>query len=485
MTRSMVMTILSALLLALAGATGTAWSQAAGNRGADGSTAEAAADQDPQWLDLQQDFLVVYRTLRNARGLSQEERPAVERLLQRAEGYAQEHPDHAGAVAMQIQLRQWLSGGTMDDATMALFERLVELRPDDAALALKWMQLRLADLAPADPERLEMLRGLVERFPAEDAVAEQWVEALRNNMKYEEIIGFLENRDLDPESQPELAYALADAQFAAHRFADAVATLDSIPADALRTRAMLNRNVTQLKTDAADYVQLWEQEEDLRAQAAEADNDPIVEIDTSKGRVVVQLFEDYAPNTVANFISLAESGLYAGTTFHRFLPNFMVQGGDPNTKPGNEGRPGLGGPGYNIPDEHTPADDRPEPRKHFNDSISMAKTAEPNTAGSQFFLNHRPTPWLNGKHTVFGYVIEGRDVALSLRQDDRINAVRVIRKRDHAYEPRTIPRPDAAAPTTDTDGDDGSVLTDDANGQASGSDGGAGGEAEGEGDGGS
>jgi len=157
---------------------------------------------------------------------------------------------------------------------------------------------------------------------------------------------------------------------------------------------------------------------------------------------VVELFEDDAPNTVANFISLVEKGFYDGTPFHRVIGGFMAQGGDPTGS-------GSGGPGHVIDCEC----ELPTARKHFLGSLSMAHAGK-NTGGSQFFLTFRPTEHLDGKHTVFGRVIEGFEVLpkltrtqgadgqpLSGIQPDTIVKATVLRKRDHAYEPKTSPDP--------------------------------------------
>jgi cyclophilin family peptidyl-prolyl cis-trans isomerase len=179
-----------------------------------------------------------------------------------------------------------------------------------------------------------------------------------------------------------------------------------------------------------------------RKADAEADDRPRVTITTSKGDIVVELFEDAAPNTVANFISLVEKGFYDGTPFHRVIGGFMAQGGDPTGT-------GSGGPGYVIDCEC----ELPGARKHFLGSLSMAHAGK-NTGGSQFFLTFRPTEHLDGKHTVFGRVIQGFDVmpklARTQREDgqpipglepDTIVKAKVLRKRDHAYEPKTSPDP--------------------------------------------
>ena len=125
---------------------------------------------------------------------------------------------------------------------------------------------------------------------------------------------------------------------------------------------------------------------------------------TEKGDIVIALSAEKAPITVNNFVSLAIRGFYNDTTFHRVLPDFMAQGGDPTGS-------GSGGPGYTITDEFTDL-------THERGVISMANTGQPNTGGSQFFITYIPTPWLDGKHTVFGMVIEGMDVVDSLTPRD-------------------------------------------------------------------
>ena len=126
-------------------------------------------------------------------------------------------------------------------------------------------------------------------------------------------------------------------------------------------------------------------------------------IETAKGDIVLELFVRDAPQTVNNFVFLAREGFYNGSTFHRVLPDFMAQGGDPTGT-------GMGDPGYVFPDEFSS-------RKHSAGTLSMANSG-PNTNGSQFFITYVPTPWLDGHHTVFGQVISGMDVLKSLTPRD-------------------------------------------------------------------
>ena len=131
----------------------------------------------------------------------------------------------------------------------------------------------------------------------------------------------------------------------------------------------------------------------------------IATIVTEKGDIVVELHADKAPKTVNNFVFLAREGFYDGTTFHRVIPGFMAQGGDPTGK-------GTGGPGYTFEDEFHPD------LKHDGPGVLSMANAGPNTNGSQFFITFDATPWLDGHHTVFGHVIEGMDVLLSISPRD-------------------------------------------------------------------
>lgn len=127
-------------------------------------------------------------------------------------------------------------------------------------------------------------------------------------------------------------------------------------------------------------------------------------IETSNGKIVFKLSPDIAPETVRNFKKLAESGFYNGILFHRVIPGFMIQGGDPNTKQPDKSKWGLGGPGYNIKAEFNS-------RSHLRGIVSMARAMDPDSAGSQFFIVTTDSTFLDGQYTTFGEVIEGIEVA--------------------------------------------------------------------------
>jgi cyclophilin family peptidyl-prolyl cis-trans isomerase len=130
-------------------------------------------------------------------------------------------------------------------------------------------------------------------------------------------------------------------------------------------------------------------------------------METDKGTIVIELFADKAPKTVNNFVFLSREGFYEGIIFHRVIRDFMAQGGDPTGK-------GSGGPGYKFGDEFHPS------LKHDKPGILSMANAGPNTNGSQFFITHVPTPHLDNKHSVFGRVVEGMDVLMSIPPRDPI-----------------------------------------------------------------
>ena len=215
----------------------------------------------------------------------------------------------------------------------------------------------------------------------------------------------------------------------AKQYFDQAEKLEALSPEATEALALINQY---------DLVKLWEAETKIREAEAQADDLPRVKLTTSQGDIVVELFENEAPDTVGNFISLVEQGFYNGLLFHRVLPNFMAQTGCPNGD-------GSGGPGYTIyceckKDNH---------RNHFAGSLSMAKLPQPDTGGSQFYLTFRPTPHLNGEHTVFGRVIDGWDVLAKIQRYDpsdkapkppldKIETAEVLRKRDHEYKPHKV-----------------------------------------------
>jgi cyclophilin family peptidyl-prolyl cis-trans isomerase len=152
-----------------------------------------------------------------------------------------------------------------------------------------------------------------------------------------------------------------------------------------------------------------------------ADTDQVAVVETKFGKMVIEFYDKDAPKTVANFIKLAKDGYYNGTTFHRVIPGFMIQGGDPNSKSGDRSTHGTGGPGYTVEAEIK--------REHKRGTVATARLGGPvnpekRSSGSQFFINVKDNGFLNGDYTVFGNVVAGMDVAdkiAAVPRDERDN----------------------------------------------------------------
>ena len=162
------------------------------------------------------------------------------------------------------------------------------------------------------------------------------------------------------------------------------------------------------------------------------ENGIYAKFNTAKGAILVKLTHDLTPGTVGNFVGLAEGQLensarpmgkpyYDGLKFHRVIPDFMIQGGCPQGQ-------GTGGPGYNFDDEFHPN------LKHDKPGVLSMANAGPGTNGSQFFITHVPTNWLDGKHTVFGHVVEGQDVVDAVEGDDALESIEIIRVGEEAQK---------------------------------------------------
>lgn len=237
------------------------------------------------------------------------------------------------------------------------------------------------------------------------------------------------------------AYAVSDFDLAARHFEWLDENERRIPGkDTLAQRNLLKEVVREVRADLDYYKAAWPGERARREQEKAAADLPRVLLKTNKGEIELELFEDDAPNTVANFISLVEKGFYDGLTFYYVEQRLLAQTGCPE---GN----GTGGPGHMIRCECY----QPNHRLHFRGSVSMA-TKGPDTGGSQFCIAFRPVRTLDGKQTVFGRVVGGLDVLARLQRrkpdpeieeellpkpDELIEAT-VLRKRSHSYEPRII-----------------------------------------------
>ncbi len=310
--------------------------------------------------------------------------------------------------------------------------RYAALVAEGEALLPKLLQLAEASYAEAPAERLaqgDLLAAvLIEHFQADEHEEAARLADLLIRTGYAE-------RDARVYAWGGLAaFATCDFEAAEKRLRQAQerGALDKLPGP-------LQETAKEWLSSIPYYRQAWKREQELRQAEAKTDDLPRVLLRTSKGEIELELFENEAPNTTANFISLVEKGFYNGTPFHRVIPGFMAQGGDPTGT-------GSGGPGYAIACECY----QPNHRVHFRGSLSMAHAGR-DTGGSQFFLTFAPARHLDGRHTVIGRVVKGLEVLAKIQrrdpQDDeapvpdKIVEAKVLRKRPHPYEPKTLPDP--------------------------------------------
>lgn len=390
-------------------------------------------------------------------------------------GKAAPAPNKANAAKTAPAAKKSSAPATPKDAAAKFDSVMTEWK----ALLAKLRELRMqyATKQPADqgPIEAEYERMVDEGEQLEQQLISAAEDALSTKSSQQDAAGkflaqLLKSRVLhdDYESALPIAKTLIDngydnsriynyaglAAFCAGDFDDARKWLDEGD-----RHAVLDVDSKQFLRHFDQYKKLWEKEQEIRAEEKKADDLPRVLLKTSKGDITVELFENEAPNTVANFIHLVQKGFYDGTVFHRVMAGFMAQGGDP------EGT-GTGGPGYMIPDEQ----DLPDHRNHFRGSLSMANSG-PSSGGSQFFIMFRPSGPaagvdLNGRHAVFGRVIKGFDVLAKLRRTyseknepngakpDKLIEATVLRKRDHDYVPRKL-----GDPVADADEDTGDAAT--------------------------
>ncbi len=305
---------------------------------------------------------------------------SMEELLESASKGLEKTPEDADLLEVRAEANLIYKA---PEKAMPDLEKLAKLRPEDADLALK----------------LGRLQHSQNRYEPAGA----------NLAKY------LKKAPADLECR--LLLALCD--YAMERFEQSSGALAGLLKEE-KLAAEQRQRVEQFKLMSDTLGPVWKVELEIRGREKKADDLPHVTITTSRGVVDVELFENEAPNTVANFIELSTKKFYDGMKFHRVIPGFMVQGGCPKGD-------GSGDAGYRFKDEL-----KENRRGHFRGSLSMANSG-PDTNGSQFFITHLPTEWLNGKHTVFGRVVKGQEVVDGIQAGDVIVKAEVTRKRAHEY----------------------------------------------------
>lgn len=306
-------------------------------------------------------------------------------------------------------------------------------------IATEFETIRTEFLSKVLPKLGELAPKVYAADPKNTEAGEAALELAFQANRYDDAVKYAEQLMAGGDESPIVQNMAGISLFAIHEFDKAHQVLSA----AEKSGKLDPRLGGRYLDSSVEYAEMWKKEQAIRAAEAQLQGDkqlPRVKFNTTKGPIVFELFENEAPNAVANFVSLVESKTYDGVKFHRVIPTFMAQGGDPLSKDEDPSNDGTGGPGYVIDCECY----QPNARMHFRGSLSMAHAGK-NTGGSQFFITHLPTAHLNPSaaeergHTVFGRVIEGLDIAAALEVGDTIESATVIRKRKHDYKPKTKP----------------------------------------------
>jgi peptidyl-prolyl cis-trans isomerase B (cyclophilin B) len=316
-----------------------------------------------------------------------------------------------------------------------------DANPTDPALFA--MLVQLSGWIEDDKAQEAAYAKLVGLQPNNDVAGGQWVASLAKRGRYDEAINVANARFPDYAKAPRVALAVADALVALNRFDDALAALNAITATVPADLGVRNG---QLRNRVTTLGELWKAELAKRSEEDAKGENARVLFTTSKGPIVLELFEKEAPGTCNAFIELVESGAYNQTHMHRRIPGLAVLGGDPNTKPGAKGQPGYGTIGWRIADEGN----KPDRREAFGGTIGLCKASDakqqgyfaPNSAASQFFLLLQPAEFVHddtANLTIFGRVVEGWDVVASLEPKDELISATTVRKGAHEYKAERAP----------------------------------------------
>ena len=318
--------------------------------------------------------------------------------------------------------------------SMALYEFYAKKMPD--RLERQFLDL---NSRPPSPTLIGFLNGVSgvskdlglayamrtkEQWPDDPLAISQLASRLRWVARYQDAIGQFELLDEEMLLRDDIGMEYADCLYAVHRFKDSISHLQSIELQDSIFDKSASRGINFRLGTRPRMIQDWKEEQALWAADAERDDNPRATITIEGIPVHVELFEDHAPVAVANFIHLADEGFYTNSDFHRVQLGLMSQGG----RRFGDSDP-YGGPGYHIEHEG----ERSDARKHFRGSLCMAATTKEQRIGSQFYITHFPTSHLNASHVVIGRVLDGQDIVEAMRGRERIDAVKVTRRRDHDY----------------------------------------------------
>ena len=363
------------------------------------------------WSGIRENYDQLKRYMAAKRRIGADEKASLVALQERIDAYRETNPEDPRPLAMDIQISTWLG--------------------DDARIDMDYEQLaKVSDL---------------------DRIQVAWAKHRLGLNGYGSIPGILGANEIDLAAEPEAGILLARSYMARNQFQEAIDAINSIPEEGLK-KPSIRVQANRIRSQAERWLVLWQDELILRETEDAAGTSPVMQLITSRGPVTVMLYETQAPNTVANFIELAERNFFDGTRFHRVEPNFVVQGGDPNSRPDSTIDPGSGGRGQWIPDEST----RPDKRFHFAGSLAMAKSPDqqkpgstiPNSASSQFYVVLEPAENLNEEYTVFGRVIDGIEIVEAIRKNDDLFKVATISRPEGDYKAETLAIPGVPKPGT-------------------------------------
>ena len=248
---------------------------------------------------------------------------------------------------------------------------------------------------------------------------------LRWGARYQDAIDQFERLDDELLLRDDIGIQYADCLYALHRFSDSMAHLILIQEQEDVYDKSADLGIGFRLGTRPRMIELWKVEQALREQDVARDDNPIVRMTIDGKPILIELFENEAPISVANFLTLAQEGFYDDSVFHRVHPGLMSQGG----RHAGDQDP-FGNPGYSIVNEGT----RDDARGHFRGSIAMANIGPDHRIGSQFYITHFPTSHLDTKNAVFGRVTEGIELVQAMRGDERIEKIEIIRRRGHDYQ---------------------------------------------------
>lgn len=342
----------------------------------------------------------------------------------------------------KAEFAKWFKRRTeLEEEAGVLEESFKKLKPTDIEARQKiietFQKLKSELDESVQPNIIRLAPLALKADPSNLNAADLVMQLNTGKGKYGENIDIYQRFAKEKKANPTMTLLAGLAQFANHDFE----TSQTLLTDASKTasKQLFERFGLPKLQACPEYIEFWKQEQALRKAEEKAGDLPRVLFKTTQGEIELELFENEAPNTVANFISLVEAKKYDGTKFHRVIPMFMAQGGDPNSLDTDPSNDGTGGPGYTIACECYAE----KARKHFTGSISMAHAGK-DTGGSQFFLTHLPTSHLNANaaemrgHTVFGRIVRGLDLLFQIEKGDAIVKATVLRKRPHEYKPKTM-----------------------------------------------